>query len=687
MVSVVLLTCALLTAGDAADLRASQADLSAYQDARAKVGRDADAHVKLALWCEAHGLSAERVKHLTLAILINPNHAAARGLLGLIATGGKWQKPAEVGQQLASNPESQALTQEYLNRRAATPDKADAQWKLAQWCEQNGLSEQARAHYGAVVRLDSRREAAWKKLGYKKSSDGWARPEQIATNKLEAEKQRAATRHWKPILEKDREGVLSKDPARRTRTETTLAQITDPRAVPAVWDVFAGGDQRSQLMAVQILGQIDGPAASRAVAAIALFSPFPDVRGRAIETAVRRDPRDFLDSLLTMIHRPFRYKVQPLNGPGSEGGLFVDGERFNIQRLYQVFPIDPSRLPQRIYSPDVPFNPFTAGNMMIVSGWGTSGLNIAPSVSPASAQQLGRAIAANPSHAASLGRQQATAGTGSANMAGLVLATQMAAIQRDQQIAIELSRMQQQMQQAQQGLAQDIQTVESWNAGIREVNDRALPIVKTVTGQDLGTDRDAWMTWWNDQLGYAYQSPTTVEKPTYTQLVVYPMNSTPPHNSCFAAGTSVQTIDGPRPIESLQVGDRVLSQNTSTGALSFQPVMVIHHNPPSPTLQLRLGGETLIATGIHRFWKAGKGWTMARDLKPGDTVRTVGGSARLESVEPGKVQPVFNLDIAENRNFFVGKQGCLVYDFSIVQPVLAPFDHVPDLTSLASTSK
>ena len=143
-------------------------------------------------------------------------------------------------------------------------------------------------------------------------------------------------------------------------------------------------------MAVQVLGQIDGPAASRAVAAIALFSPFPDVRGRAIETAVRRDPRDFLDSLLTMIHRPFRYKVQPLNGPGSEGGLFVDGERFNIQRLYQVFPIDPSRIPQRIFSPDVPFNPFTPANMMMVSGWGTGGVNLAPSVSPESAQQLGR---------------------------------------------------------------------------------------------------------------------------------------------------------------------------------------------------------------------------------------------------------------------------------------------------------
>ena len=63
---------------------------------------------------------------------------------------------------------------------------------------------------------------------------------------------------------------------------------------------------------------------------------------------------------------------------------------------------------------------------------------------------------------------------------------------------------------------------------------------------------------------------------------------------------------------------------------------------------------------------------MARDLKPGDIVRTLGGTARVESVESDKPQPVFNLDVAENRNFFVGKQGCLVYDFSIVQPVAEP---------------
>ena len=59
----------------------------AYRAAAARAGRDADAQVRLALWCEARGLSAERLKHLALAVMADPNHATARGLLGLVRDG------------------------------------------------------------------------------------------------------------------------------------------------------------------------------------------------------------------------------------------------------------------------------------------------------------------------------------------------------------------------------------------------------------------------------------------------------------------------------------------------------------------------------------------------------------------------------------------------------------------------
>ena len=69
---------------------------------------------------------------------------------------------------------------------------------------------------------------------------------------------------------------------------------------------------------------------------------------------------------------------------------------------------------------------------------------------------------------------------------------------------------------------------------------------------------------------------------------------------------------------------------------------------------------------------------MARELKAGDRLRMIGGVVEIRSIEPDETQPVYNLDVAENRDFFVGTTGLLVHDFSFVQPVLAPFDRQPE---------
>jgi hypothetical protein len=151
------------------------------------------------------------------------------------------------------------------------------------------------------------------------------------------------------------------------------------------------------------------------------------------------------------------------------------------------------------------------------------------------------------------------------------------------------------------------------------------------------------------------------------------------HNSCFAGGTPVHTRTGCRPIEDLQIGDLVLSRDTATGALEYRPVTAIYHRRPSPTYRVVIGGESLIATGIHRFWKAGAGWTMARDLKPGDPIRTVDGIRTVELVQPDVVRPVYNLDVDRTRSFLVGRAGALVHDDGLPEPVVAAFDAVPEL--------
>jgi hypothetical protein len=77
-----------------------ESDRAEYQAVSAAAGRDAPAQVKLALWCEARGLSAERVKHLALAVLADPRNATARGLMGLVAFGGQWKRPEAVAEKV-----------------------------------------------------------------------------------------------------------------------------------------------------------------------------------------------------------------------------------------------------------------------------------------------------------------------------------------------------------------------------------------------------------------------------------------------------------------------------------------------------------------------------------------------------------------------------------------------------------
>jgi hypothetical protein len=67
---------------------------------------------------------------------------------------------ADTGQSLA----------EYNALKEKTPSTAAGQWKLGLWCEEHGLKPEAYVHFSEVVRLDPKREAAWRKLGFKKIS-------------------------------------------------------------------------------------------------------------------------------------------------------------------------------------------------------------------------------------------------------------------------------------------------------------------------------------------------------------------------------------------------------------------------------------------------------------------------------------------------------------------------------------
>ena len=68
--------------------------------------------------------------------------------------------------------------------------------------------------------------------------------------------------------------------------------------------------------------------------------------------------------------------------------------------------------------------------------------------------------------------------------------------------------------------------------------------------------------------------------------------------SCFAAGTMIETADGDRPIEEIQIGDLVLSANPETGEIAYKPVVNTYVHVTNTVLYLTIDEEIIETTEI-----------------------------------------------------------------------------------------
>lgn len=110
---------------------------------------------------------------------------------------------------------------------------------------------------------------------------------------------------------------------------------------------------------------------------------------------------------------------------------------------------------------------------------------------------------------------------------------------------------------------------------------------------------------------------------------------------CFVAGTMVRTKEGFKPIEDIQIGDRVLAQPEETGQRAYKRVVrtlqfedkevwSVEIFPKSELDQARREdrmltdgiSSRLVVTANHPFWVVGLGWTRADSL---DSCRGLGG--------------------------------------------------------------
>ncbi|WP_186786051.1 polymorphic toxin-type HINT domain-containing protein [Paenibacillus agilis] len=138
--------------------------------------------------------------------------------------------------------------------------------------------------------------------------------------------------------------------------------------------------------------------------------------------------------------------------------------------------------------------------------------------------------------------------------------------------------------------------------------------------------------------------------------------------NCFTAGTKVQTDEGEKPIEDIQVGDMVLAkdQNDPNGELAYKEVTNLYRNQRDDIIKLHVGDQIIETTDNHPFWVEGKGWIFADELNVGDKLQKADGSNltidKVDFVKLNKPVTVYNFTVADYHTYYVTDLGIWVHN-------------------------
>jgi len=141
----------------------------------------------------------------------------------------------------------------------------------------------------------------------------------------------------------------------------------------------------------------------------------------------------------------------------------------------------------------------------------------------------------------------------------------------------------------------------------------------------------------------------------------------------FAPETPVLLADGgSKPIAEVEVGDRVLATDPSSGVTRAEPVTYLHRNEDTALADVTIAsGAVLHTTQEHPFWNgATRQWTDAADLRSGDLLRSTGSAApRVAAVRPYAGDRVmYNLTVADLHTYYVVADGLPVLVHNAPRP-------------------
>ena len=577
----------------------------------------ADKLVRAALEAEVQDAGDQRQRLLAEALSADPNHAPASWHSGHVRLNSEWTSLDDVPLRAKEDRRLAA----YNKRRDALANTAASHRELARWCAKYRLPDEARVHWAHLLEFDARDAEALRGLGLQQRNGQYISPKQIEREKLAAAEHQRRLREWKPRLDEWQKVFERGDQPAIERVLRELTEIRDPAGVPALIAALAldkGGRHADALRSTifEALVKIRAPEVTQFFLQLAVDAPPSTTRDAAIEQLQKRPAYAYVPQLLAALPPEITAKGELHVLPG---GTVIHEQQVRVE----------GRDADVTYSYENVVNP--------------TDLRAAAQVTP---QVIGREL------------QKAVA------VESQVRAAQEAALQRRARIHEVLTRATEFPSAA---------SAEDWEKQYEQYYGLYSP----------AQEKQYYTQHARAYEGY-YTPPTATvnttsrrraDVPTVTKPPIFFLSRARPRRSCFAAGTPVATISGPRPVESLRIGDRVLTQDIVTGELTFQPLLETTLRPAIELIEIRCGTSVpVLATPGHPFWVVGQGWQIARLLRPGDRLHGVGGAVTIDDVQVKPPAEGYNLVVSDFHTYFVGDDKLLVHDNAPLteQPQLIP---------------
>jgi hypothetical protein len=596
---------------------------------------DAQQAASKALVAEADGDFVGRQRLLREAEWLDRDCALAKSQKSELRIADDWLTVAQCVARFEKNP----IIPEYERLRGTNELNVEQHFLLAQWCQQRQLMLQAYGHLNRVIQLDSNHAPALRALGYQQVGTEWISPAQLRVAQLRANRTRAAMAQFGKQVQEIGRSLVNPRATVSKGAVAMLNDIDDPAAVPAVESILSTSDSKISTLVVNWMSGIDSSETSQVLTRYAMFHPDAQIRRHASESLKIRPLHDFVPSLIELTVSPVAEMLVPV--------FSADGTLSGYRQAFAQEEAERNNL----LVVDTTYSRFTVAAAINAPSEGDdSVVRVGSSDVDAANRRIERAVtstAANESMSRKLDVQQT-------------------------------------------------------NATILARNIRIAELLSDVTGEEIQARPDEIWRWWdkqnesNTQLSKAIKfrrSNVSRAVPRYeayaftsNRASMGPSGSADSSNSggvgssplgsfffaggflppipseCFVAGTPVMTHKGLLSIERIRTGDLVLSRDLETGSLAWKPVVAATQRSPELTKEIQTASQTMRCTGGHLFWVSGKGWEKASDLKPGDVLHCASEPTVVMSVKTMPAAPTYNLGVADNANYFVGKEMVLSHD-------------------------